>query len=191
MSFARSDASLNASRRVNSGVGRWDVIMSTNSKRDYREHVFRYDEHMPETDDLTLVVLKGHLLIEELLIKLIHLSLPHAEYLDATRLSFHQLACVARASVLQASDPAWELILSLNSLRNDLAHNLESPRRDAHLQRIFQLDLQVQPDAGMRVDKSGDNSLDDAERLRHVVVDCMKFLLSIIFDYEGEKDDSQ
>ncbi len=98
--------------------------MSTNPKRDYRKHVFRYDEHMPETDDLTLVVLKGHLLIEELLVDLVHLALPHAEYLEPARLSFHQLACVARASLPQASDPAWELVLSLNSLRNDLAHNL-------------------------------------------------------------------
>jgi hypothetical protein len=165
--------------------------MSTNSKRDYRDYVFRYDEHMPETDDLTLVVLKGHLLIEELLVELVHLALPHAAYLDKARLSFHQLACVVRSSVQRESDPAWELILSLNSLRNDLAHNLESPKRDERLQQIFQLDSQVQPDPEMVFDKSNDSSLDDAERLRLAIVECMKFLLYIIFDYKGEKDDSQ
>ena len=191
MSSARLDAYCSCLRAGDAGVGRWNIIMLTNSKRDYRDCVFRYDEHMPETDDLTLVVLKGHLLIEELLVELGHLALPHAEYLDADRLSFHQLACVVRASVPRESDPAWELILSLNSLRNDLAHNLESSKRDARLQQIFQLDLQVQPNPDMLIDKSSDSSLDDAERLRHVVVDCMKFLLSIIFDYKGKKDDSE
>jgi hypothetical protein len=40
------------------------------SDYDHREYVFRYDQHMPETDDLALTVLKGHLLVEEVLFEL-------------------------------------------------------------------------------------------------------------------------
>jgi len=38
--------------------------------KDPRRHIFRYDDHMPDTEDLALVVLKGHLLVEEVLVEL-------------------------------------------------------------------------------------------------------------------------
>ena len=34
---------------------------------------------MPDTDDLALVVLKGHLLVEEVLVELTGLVLPHSQ----------------------------------------------------------------------------------------------------------------
>jgi hypothetical protein len=142
----------------------------------------RYGQHMPKTDDVTLIVLKGHLLIEEALGDLAEQVLPHPEYLGKANLSFHKLACVVRAAVPNRSDDiAWELILSISSFRNDLAHNLESSQRQARLNALFEIDEQVQPIAGKILDKSGDASLSDSERLRHLVTDCMEFLLQLIF----------
>ena len=64
-------------------------LMSANPQKDPRRHIFRYDDHMPDTDDLALVVLKGHLLVEEVLIELAGLVLPHSQELDNARLSFY------------------------------------------------------------------------------------------------------
>jgi hypothetical protein len=124
---------------------------------------------MPETDDLTLIVLKGHLLVEELLVDLADLALPHAQYLPP-KFSFHNLAHVVRAAVQQRSDnPGWELILELNTLRNDLAHKLESTKRQGTLRKLFKIHGHVQPTPGIDINKSEENSLNEAERLRLVV----------------------
>jgi len=40
---------------------------------------------------------------------------------------------------------------------------------------------QVQPSTSMVLDKSGDDSLGDCERLRSIIVECMEFLLSLTF----------
>jgi hypothetical protein len=158
--------------------------MSTNSTKDPRRHVFRYDDHMPDTDDLALVVLKGHLLVEEVLVELAGLVLPHSQYLEDARLRFHQLACVVKAAVPSKPNDCWQLVFSLNSLRNDLVHNLEPPKLHARLFELFKFDELAQPFEGHTIDKSTDSSLEDSERLRHVVVDCMQFLRSLIFEYE-------
>ena len=158
---------------------------------DVQEKVFLYDKHMPETDDVTLIVLKGHLLVENILFVLTESAFAHPQYLDSVRLSFHQLANIVRAAVPQRSDdPAWQLIFKLNSLRNDLAHKLESDTRQSRITELINLDLQVQPTPGMTYDKSGDSSLSEAERLRQTIVDCMEFLLSLSFDYDRMKESS-
>lgn len=159
-------------------------LMSTNSTKDPRRHVFRYDDHMPDTDDLALVVLKGHLLVEEVLVELTDLVLPHSQNLDNARLSFHQRACVMKAAIPSRTDDCWQLIFALNSLRNDLAHNLEPPKLHDHLLKLFKFDENAQPFAGHTIDKSADSSLEDSERVRHVIVDCMQFLRTLIFEYE-------
>lgn len=64
-----------------------------------------------------------------------------------------------------------------------MAHNLEPSKLQAHLLELFGLDEQAQA-FGVTIDKTADKSLDDSERLRHVIVDCMQFLRSRIFEYE-------
>jgi hypothetical protein len=132
------------------------------------------------TDDAILIVLKGHLLIE------IHLGLlaeevfPHLEYLDKARLTFFQLAHVVRASVPERSDDlCWELILKLNSLRNDLAHRLRSPARQSKVAELLDLTSRVQPYAQGILDRSDETSLSDAERLRNSITYCEAFLLNL------------
>jgi hypothetical protein len=146
--------------------------------------VFRYDKHMPQTDDVILIVLKGHLLIEEQLVDLANWALPNPQFLP--KFMFYNLAKVVRAAVPQRSDdPSWELILKLNQLRNDLAHKLESGQRQATLTELFKIHDQVQPTPGMEIDKSAESSMSEPQRLRIVVQDCMTFLLSLAFEYQN------
>jgi hypothetical protein len=139
---------------------------------------------MPETDDLALIVLKGHLLVEEQLVDLTKRALPHPKHLPDD-LSFNLRSRVVRAAVPHKSnDVCWGLILKLNQVRNDFAHSLEPPKLQKHLWELFNLDKQVQPWPGMHIDKTGEGSLDDAQRLRKVVVDCLTFLNMLGFDYQ-------
>jgi hypothetical protein len=141
--------------------------------------IFRYDKYMPEVHDLTLIVLKGHLLVEELLVDLANDALPHPQYLEDAKLTFHNLACIVRAAVPQkSSDLCWRLIFSLNTLRNDLAHKLESSKREARLDEIFRILDSVAPEW---------NCISDTERLRLAVQITMEFLLSISFEYDRKR----
>jgi hypothetical protein len=135
---------------------------------------------MPDTDDVSLIVLKGHLLIEEMLIDIRDKLLPHAEYLDSVNISFNQLLHVIRSAIESKHDhKSWDLIIEFNKLRNKLIHNLEPPKLKILLTQLFNLYSQTQPSDEIHIDKSGEVKLDTAGRLKHVVVDCMQFLMSL------------
>lgn len=90
----------------------------------------KYIEMVPESSDLTIIVLKGHLVIEELLCNIIR---SHCEDYDAVveaRLTFYQKACIAKGLMSSVSTVCFPSVFFINTLRNDLAHNLESSKRD-------------------------------------------------------------
>ena len=154
--------------------------MDTPSK-DQRRHVFRYDEHMPDVDDVSLIVLKGDLLIEEMLLELATLALEHPKHIEKAKLSFHQLTCIVRALVAEKpDDKCWALILEINSLRNQLAHKLEPLDLDQRIKRILDLDNEVQPIEGINRVKAR-NNFEPGEGLRQAIVSCMLFLRGAIF----------
>jgi len=149
---------------------------------DSRKYIFRFDKHMPDTDDVSLIVLKGHLLIEEMLIDIRDKLLPHAEYLDSVNISFNQLLHVIRSAIESKHDhKSWDLIIEFNRLRNKLIHNLEPPKLKILLTQLFNLYSQTQPSDEIHINKSGEVKLDTTQRLRNVVVDCMQFLVSVSF----------
>src|SRR6266478_8283383 len=81
-------------------------------------------------DDVVLIVLKGHLLVEERLNEILASYVAQPLALQRSNLRYHQLATFCEAlfhSVNRAW--VWESVHHLNSLRNDLAHKLESEKR--------------------------------------------------------------
>jgi len=84
-------------------------------------------KHLP-TGDLSLIVLKGHLLIEELLHDVVANRTKNRQSVIDARLGFFQLAQIAKALTYEKGfDPIWEAIFALNSLRNTFAHTLDTP----------------------------------------------------------------
>jgi hypothetical protein len=138
------------------------------------EPIFLYDQHMPETDALEYLTLKGHLLTEKMLVRLGELTLSQPEHLKFLKLkSFYSRACVVRASVREISeDRHWNLILTLNQVRNDYAHDLEPPKVEDKLRTLFQTDDELYPKTGTA------NTITRPERLRFVIKHCIEFLLS-------------
>jgi hypothetical protein len=90
-----------------------------------------FAEQMDNLDEIAHVVLKGHLLIEEWLTHAINQHLFHPEHLaEDGRLSFIQKATLARSLDLRRNNLGiWDVIAAVNSLRNELAHSLDSPKR--------------------------------------------------------------
>jgi hypothetical protein len=95
----------------------------------------RYMRLMP-ADDLTLIVLKGHLLVEEQMNKFIEACMMDeaAEVFAKLKLSFRWKLRFARklhrpkAGYPSAGDTfasVWKAVDELNNLRNDIAHNAE------------------------------------------------------------------
>ena len=87
----------------------------------------RFRRLLPPLVNLELVVLKGHLLIEEQLQGFLRVTSRHPKSLDDARLSFMQTAHLVRArgGLLYQDRSLWTLVVDLNKLRNRLAHRPE------------------------------------------------------------------
>lgn len=106
----------------------------------------RVRKHLPAGSDLTLIALKGHLLAEEALDDVIRFYSKQPEHLDGVEIRFFVKARMARAfSGHIVWTGLWPLIDALNSVRNDLAHNLESPKLRDRVVRFLNLRRELAP----------------------------------------------
>jgi hypothetical protein len=91
--------------------------------------VERFRAHLPETKEIALIVLKGHLLVEELINDLLEEELPNPITLRRGRFTFFQRLLILDALIpwntLELRADALSLVEKLNTLRNRLAHHLE------------------------------------------------------------------
>lgn len=96
----------------------------------------RFLRLIPDSGDPVLVLLRGHLLIEELLIEIIESRCKHPQVLKDARLSFFQVLRLAQAlstpkqisklsKELSKELDLWSNIEKVNRVRNVLAHTLE------------------------------------------------------------------
>jgi len=90
----------------------------------------RVSETFNDFDETVLVVIKGHLLIEELLDEIIGTFVHHPDYIEDARLSFsHKIHIAKSMSLSEHNNGMWAIATKLNALRNNLAHSLNSPKR--------------------------------------------------------------
>lgn len=81
-------------------------------------------------DDTAQIVLKGHLVIEDLMNKAIENFVFHAEKIEEARLQFHQKIMICKSmSLSNCNDNMWNLLKQINNVRNSLSHSLDSDRR--------------------------------------------------------------
>lgn len=127
--------------------------------------IARHKQHLPDGTDLTLFVLKSHLLVEESLEQLIRSSCPAPNCIFRKSPNFAMKAAIARTLTDHVVHPGlWELVDELNGIRNSLAHKLDNPAlEDAlrHFMRLRQDHLTVLSDVPM-----DDARPIDRERLR-------------------------
>lgn len=111
-----------------------------------QHHIFdtfeRFQKYLPIGGEMTLMILKGHLLIEEQIALLIENRIPKPHALKEARLTALQKICLAEALVeeisLDCNDKCndqwlWPAIKKLNELRNDIAHHLSKSGIDERI----------------------------------------------------------
>src|SRR3954453_7624761 len=82
--------------------------------------------HLEPLDDITLLLLRSQLLVEQQINAALQKILPGAIALDIGRLTFHQRIQVMRAlDVSRKAEDALRFAERLNSIHNRLAHQLE------------------------------------------------------------------
>jgi len=103
----------------------------------------RFMEHFPIEGDSTLQVLKGHLLLEELLRDIFELQLPHPTALKGNKgasYDCHQIICLVEAitPVSHTVPWIWEGAKKLNNIRNNLAHQLTPKGLDQKIDDLIE-----------------------------------------------------
>jgi hypothetical protein len=92
------------------------------------------------------MILKGHLLLEELLYAAVVSKCPNPEYLEKAQLSSFQLLSLVRSLYLMPSieqrgsfneEAFWDALEAFNTLRNRLAHKLEPKDLSVLLKRML------------------------------------------------------
>ena len=106
-----------------------------------------------DIDELAMVVLKGHLVIEQVLTRIISKYVHHSNYVPG--LTFDNRVRLARSMSLdQADNSMWNLILAVNQLRNKVAHSLESKERQKAYQHLKQAyDVETKDSTRQKVDE--------------------------------------
>ncbi len=74
------------------------------------------------------VILKGYLLIQNILLRILEKSVQATKKIAEARLGYHRLACIVQAlHEDRRGDWVWKAVFDLNILRNNIAHRLDSP----------------------------------------------------------------
>ena len=96
--------------------------------------------HIPDDGDFTLIVLKGHLILEEELNAAVRSRVTHPQFLAQAELEFDQLLAVAKSHYFaEPSGWVWGAAKKLNGIRNLYAHNLEPENIGVRLNELLQL----------------------------------------------------
>ena len=106
-----------------------------------KQHVSenKFEQYFSPNDDLLAIVLRGHLLVEGFIDDLNRHCLHFPEFYDEANLTFHKKLLIAQAQVLEPGPSIFPAIRILNELRNNLAHNLDSPKREPKIHTFLEL----------------------------------------------------
>jgi hypothetical protein len=133
----------------------------------------RYVEQLQNVDELTLVILKGHLLVEEMLTRILETFVFHPEHLEKCNLRFAQKVELARSvSLDEHQNPMWKLVIALNTLRNELAHSLDSPKRQSKIDALMSTYFEV---------NSGMEGIEEHKKLEDKIVAAFAIALCLGF----------
>ena len=90
----------------------------------------KFHEEVRYVDDTAQILLKGHLVAEDLMNQALEAFVLHGEYVEDSRLQFNQKLELYKAiSVSDNKNNMWNLIKKINVLRNALSHSLNPDRR--------------------------------------------------------------
>lgn len=108
----------------------------------FLEGLSRFAKHLPaeQTFPVALVVLRGHILIEEELREVVRAKFLKPKVHDLRKSKYYRL--LRRAQTLygdQLPEWKWRVAQEFNDLRNSLAHQLEDETVEPRIERVLKL----------------------------------------------------
>jgi hypothetical protein len=147
------------------------------------DHFMRFMKHFPFEGDDVLVVLKGHLLIEELLWVFVTDNVSNKDALKKLK-DDHNFGFAHLANFAKALNPnkdfnwLWPAIIKLNRIRNGFAHNLE-PKGIVDRKKEFIDYVQANDKVSWT-----DTHIKEFGKLRLAVMGCHRYL-ELLVRYES------
>lgn len=141
-------------------------------------------KYLPHEGDLSVIVLKGHLLVEELLFILVQSAVKYPEAIKSAHLGYYKLALIAKALFYEDRiRPVWDAIFELNAIRNTLAHNLDPPDLEEKLRRFGHVCSGGHPEAETML-------LADPQNVMANTIECMcGGLMGLLVSRSSDGDD--
>lgn len=113
--------------------------MAIRNLKQYIEVHRKMYQHLSFEGDGIEIVLKGHLLLESLLERILNKTAHNPNMITAANLSFYKLACIVQAIYeTKCALWVWNAIFELNTIRNKLAHNLEFPKLNEKIEDFIE-----------------------------------------------------
>ena len=104
----------------------------------------RFKDGFEEENPYALDLLKGHLLVEEVLEEIIFAACRKPDIARDSRMSFYTKAKLAEA-ICGVPSPVWQCIEHLNHVRNELAHGKNLPRLESKIDAYLSCSRQQFP----------------------------------------------
>lgn len=137
----------------------------------------KFKKRFPPGDDVTLIILKGYLLIEDYMYQLLAERFEQPLCLKQANLSFAKLGWIAEGLCYKSFDRwLWNAIGVVNQIRNALAHELELRGHEEQMNKLFQIMKAECPVNGFFAHAKTSGKL---ELLRRALADILFYLLAM------------
>ena len=110
--------------------------MTENETGSNDEFIDNFRQHLSKVDELSNVILKGHIEVEGHLDDVVDLIFFRPEFLRELRLGFYQKVQLAKAYCPDPAAKDWEVIRSLSEVRNSIAHREIAHARASRLTKL-------------------------------------------------------
>lgn len=149
--------------------------------------IARLEQELGEPDASIQAILKGHLLVEEMLTAILEGFVREPVALRRARLTFAQRCNLVRSLCSRPSRghdaERWTLIEKLNELRNALSHSLDRARLEQKAREFLAHYRQHEREPQVIADYE---KAEPADRLMFGVGACLGFLASVADEFRGQ-----
>ncbi|MDH4099992.1 MAG: hypothetical protein OEV28_05400 [Nitrospirota bacterium] len=116
------------------------------------ESLIRYLSLVQQPGELELLILRAHMLAEELLHELIGKKLVAVQHFNLERITFCQSLSLAKAMYWREEDEwLWECLVLLNGARNHMAHKILKREDEKVLRKIDRMDELIGKNSGVPI----------------------------------------
>jgi len=99
----------------------------------------RIVKNIPRTKDPVSIIIKGHILIEESLERIISSRAQDPESLKESFIPFKQKYIIAKALAGRPRNDEWEFVNEINRIRNKFAHNIDGFDVNQEIDKLLQI----------------------------------------------------